>query len=179
MELRPAELTDLADCVAMPRAVSSNYVWQLTIGRDPAASLATSGYSMALHCLRLPRQVVVEPPGEALDGVWASAIAAFVASDDTGLGGYIVLTPAEERSAATVARLVVATQLRRRGIGSGLLRMAASWAASEGLNGINAHCSARNHPAVAFYTRSGFTFSGYSEAYYPRGEVALFWQRGL
>jgi GNAT superfamily N-acetyltransferase len=179
MELRPAELADLEVCTAIPRAVSSSHVWQLTIGRDPAASLATSEFSMTLRCLRLPRQVVVEPSGEPLGGLWARAVAAFVACEDTELSGYIVLTPAEERPAATVARLVVAPELRRRGIGTALLRLAARWAASEGLTGLNAHCSARNHPAVAFFTRSGFTFSGYSEAHYPRGEVALFWQRGV
>jgi ribosomal protein S18 acetylase RimI-like enzyme len=60
-----------------------------------------------------------------------------------------------------------------------LLRTAAAWAKAEGLTGLIAHCAARNHPAVAFFTHAGFTFSGYSEAYYPRGEVALFWQHGL
>lgn len=179
MELRPAELSDLEACAAMPQSVSSTYVWQLSLVRDPAVAPVTSGYSMALSCLRLPRQVVVEPPGEPLGGLWARAIAAFVACDGAELGGYIVLTPAEERPAATVARLVVGMDRRRGGIGTALVRLAAKWAASEGLAGLNAHCSARNHPAVAFFTRSGFTFSGYSEAYYPRGEVALFWQRGL
>jgi ribosomal protein S18 acetylase RimI-like enzyme len=179
MDLRPAELADLDGCTAMPRSVSSTHVWQLSLVRDPAVSPVTSGYSMSLSCLRLPRPVIVEPPGEPLGSLWARAIAAFVACDGTELGGYIVLTPAEARPAATIARLAVGTDLRRRGIGSALVRLAARWAEAEGLTGINAHCSARNHPAVAFYTRSGFTFSGYSEAYYPRGEVALFWQRGL
>jgi ribosomal protein S18 acetylase RimI-like enzyme len=179
MELRPAELVDLKGCAALSGAVSSTHVWQLTLGRDPAASLATSEFSMALRCLRLPRQVIVEPPGEPLNTIWSRAVAAFVACDAAAVGGYIVLTPAEERPVATIARLVVAPELRRHGIGTALLRLAARWAVSEGLAGLSAHCSARNHPAVAFLTRSGFTFSGYSEAYYARGEVALFWQRSV
>ena len=179
MELRPAELEDLRACAAIPRAVSSSHVWQLTLARDPSAALATSEFGIALRCLRLPRQVAVEPPGEALEGLWERAAAVFVAADEATLGGFVVLTAAEERPAATVARLVVVPELRRRGLGTALLRVAANWAAAEGLAGLSAHCSARNHPAVAFYTRSGFTFAGYSEAYYPRGEVALFWQRGV
>lgn len=179
MDLRPAELSDLDACMAMPQSVSSSYVWQLNLGHDPTVSPVTGGYAMTLSCLRLPRQVVVDPPGEPLGGLWMRAIAAFVACDGTELGGYIVLTPADERPAATVARLVVGIEQRRRGVGTALVRLAARWAASEGLTGLNAHCSARNHPAVAFFSRSGFTFSGYSEAYYPRGEVALFWQRGF
>ncbi|HZG66609.1 MAG TPA: GNAT family N-acetyltransferase [Herpetosiphonaceae bacterium] len=179
MELRPAELDDLDACTTIACAVSSHHVWQLTLARDPAAALATSEYTMTLRCLRLPRQVVVELPGEPLEAVWDRAIAAFVACDDADIGGYVLLTPAEERPAATVARLVVVPELRRRGVGTALMRLAAGWAASEGLTGLNAHCSTRNHPAVAFFTRSGFTFTGYSESYYPRDEVALFWQRGV
>jgi ribosomal protein S18 acetylase RimI-like enzyme len=179
MELRPAELDDLPACATMPASVSSSHVWQLTLSRDLSASLATSEFSMILRCLRLPRPVVVTPPGDALQVIWTRAAAVYVAVDADVLGGYVVLTLAEERGAAQVARLVVLPTMRRRGIGSSLLRVAAAWAASEGLDGLQAHCSARNHPAVAFFTHAGFTFAGYSEGYYPRGEVALFWQRGV
>ena len=177
MELRQADLEDLRASAAIPQVVQSSYVWQLTLARDPVGSLATREFSMVLRCLRLPRQVAVEPPGEALEDVWERAAAVFVAADEEMVGGFVVLTEAEERPPATIARLVVAPELRRRGIGTGLIRVAARWAAAEGLSALVAHCPARNHPAVAFYTRSGFTFTGYSEAYYPRGEVALFWQR--
>ena len=177
MELRPAELEDLRECAAIPTAIKSSHVWQLTLSRDPMASLATSEISIVLRCLRLPRQVVIQPPGEPLETIWERAVAMFVAADEELLGGFVVLTASDERPAATIARLVVAPGLRRQGIGTGLLRVAAEWAAAEGVAVLTAHCSARNHPAVAFYTRSGFTFAGYSEAYYPRDEVALFWQR--
>ncbi len=179
MELRPAELDDLRACAAMPKAVPSNYVWQLALDRDPTASLTTSEFGIALRCVRLPRQVAVEPPGEPLDTIWERAAAVFVAEDDAVLQGFVALTAAEERPAAHVARIVVAPEARQQGVGTALLRVAATWAAGEGLLGLTAHCSARNHPAVAFFTHSGFTFAGYSEAYYSRSEVALFWQRGV
>ena len=177
MELRPAELDDLRDCMALPAAIPSNHVWQLTLTRDPSAALATSEFIMTLRCLRLPRQIVVEPAGEALEAIWNRAAAVFVATEEDALGGFVALTIAEERPAATISRLVVAPTLRRRGIGTALVRIAERWVASEGYKGLTAHCSARNHPAVAFFTRLGFTFTGYSEAYYPRSEVALFWSR--
>jgi ribosomal protein S18 acetylase RimI-like enzyme len=85
----------------------------------------------------------------------------------------------EERPAANISRLAVAPALRRRGVGSALMSAAARWAAAEGLNGLAAHCPARSFPAVAFYTRCGFTFAGYSEAYYPRSEIALLWYRAI
>lgn len=179
MELRQAELEDLPGCAALSSAVSSSHVWQLTLTRDPTATLATSEWTVALRCLRLPRTVTISLPGEPLDALWARAAAVFVAAHDQQIGGFIVLTAADERPAAVIARLVVAPPLRRRGIGSALVRVAAQWASGEGLSSLHGHCSARNHPAVAFYTRSGFNFSGYDEAYYPRNEIALFWQRNV
>ncbi len=134
---------------------------------------------MTLRSLRLPRPVTLTPPGAPLQVAWERASAMFVAADEETVGGYVVLTDADERPAATVARLAVAPALRRRGIGGALLRLAAGWAAAEGLDALVGHCSARNHPAVAFYTRCGFTFAGYSEGYYARNEVALLWQRSV
>ena len=179
MELRPAELEDLRACAALPKAVASSYVWQLTVDREPATPMVASEYCIALRRVRLPRQITVEPPGMPLEAVWEHAVAVFVAEFETGLAGFVALTRAEERPAGNVARLVVLPECRRQGVATALLRVAAHWAAAEGLTGLIAHCSARNDPAVAFYTRAGYTFTGYSEAHYPRGEAALFWQRGI
>lgn len=179
MELRPAELEDLRACTALPKSVASSYIWQLTIDRDPATFTAVNQFAIALRRLRLPRQVTVEPPGEPLEAVWERAVAVFVAEVETGMAGFVALTRADERPAAQLARLVVMPEARRQGVATGLLQVALRWARTEGLTGLTAHCSARNDPAVAFYTRTGFTFAGYSEAYYPRGEVALFWQRSI
>lgn len=179
MELRPAELEDLRACAALPKAVASSYVWQLTFDRDAATSVAAGELGISLRRLRLPRQITVAPPGEPLEAVWDRAVAVFVAEVEAGLAGFVALTRAEERPAANLARLVVMPEWRRQGVATALVRVAARWSATEGLTGLTAHCSARNDPAVAFYTRTGFTFTGFSEAYYPRGEVALFWQRGI
>jgi ribosomal protein S18 acetylase RimI-like enzyme len=179
MEVRPAELEDLRACAAISQTVNSTHVWQLTMASDPGASLANGELTMALRCLRLPRQVTIEPPGAPLDIVWENAASVFVATADEALLGFVALTTLEERPAGNIARLAVAPPIRRRGIGTALVRTAVRWAAAEGLNSLTAHCPARSHPAVAFYTRCGFTFTGYSEGYYPRGEVALFWQTAV
>ena len=177
MELRPAELEDLPVCAGIAGAIASRHVWQLSVSRDPAAALATSEFSITLRCLRLPREVTVIPAGEPLERIWQRAAAVFVAAAADTLAGFVVLTLADEQPAAMVSRLIVAPTFRRRGVGAALLHTAARWAASEGLASLLAHCSTRNHPAVAFLTRSGFTFAGFNEAYYPNGEIALFWHR--
>lgn len=179
MELRPAELEDLESCALLSATVQSGYVWQLSLTREPAVPAMASEFSMSLRCLRLPRPVRIMPAGAALDDIWKRADAAFVADDNGAVSGFIILTYAEERSAANIARIVVAPAARRSGIGTGLLRTAGRWATGEGLECLIAHCAARNHPGVAFYLNSGFTFAGYSESYYPRGDVALLWQRSL
>lgn len=105
MELRPAELEDLIACAQLPSTVASGHVWQLTLARDPAATLAMSEYTMALRCLRLPRPVTIGIPGEPLDAIWKRATAVFVAAQNESIAGFIVLTPAEERSAAMLSFL--------------------------------------------------------------------------
>lgn len=179
MELRPAELEDLRACAAISQAVATTHVWQLTTERDPTAPLTPSDLLTTLRCVRLPRQVIVESPGAPLDIVWENAAGVFVAAEDESLLGFVALTTMEERPAANIARLAVAPEMRRRGIGTALLSVAARWAATEGLKGLAGHCPARSYPTVAFYTRRAFTFAGYSEVYYPRGEIALFWYRGI
>ena len=179
MELRLAELEDLRVCANLSSGVSSSYVWQLAMSHDAGAVLADGEFTISLRCLRLPRPVDVKLAGEPLETLWDRAEAVFVAADEDLIGGFVALTVAEERPAANVARLIVAPEYRRRGIGTSLIDLAGRWAVAEGFSALTAHCSARNHPAVAFYMRRGITFAGYSEGFYPRGEVALFWQRGL
>src|SRR3712207_3285354 len=116
MEPRPAELEDLRGCAALSPTIQSTHVWQLTLTRDPTASLATSEFSMALRSLRLPRPVGVTLPGAPLEAIWERDSAMFVVADEAEVGGYVVLMSADERPAATIARLVVAPELRRTGI---------------------------------------------------------------
>ncbi len=179
MELRPADLDDLAACAALSPTVTSSYVWQLSVARDQAVAVTATEFAMSLRCLRLPRPVTIGPSGVPLEVIWERAVAVFVAAEEEGPVGFIALTEAEERLAVTVARLVVAPNMRRQGIATALVKLASRWALAEGLHSLVAPCSARNHPATSFYMRAGFLFVGYSEAYYPRGEIALLWQRSI
>jgi GNAT superfamily N-acetyltransferase len=121
---------------------------------------------------------VVQPASaEPIEQLWSRAAEVLVAEDDQGIVGYVALTISESAPVATVARLVVAPQARRSGIGGALLKTAVQWSRMVGLEMLVGHCAARNHPAAHFYMRWGFRFAGYSEAFYPRGEVALFFQR--
>jgi GNAT superfamily N-acetyltransferase len=178
MDVREAEPADLAYCAALSASVQSTHVWQLRLGYDPILAQPSEELGAMLHCTRLPRPIMVQPASsEPIAQLWTRAAEVLVAEDVDDIVGYVVLTINEAAPIATIARLVVAPQMRRRGIGGGLLRAAAQWSRAVGLETILGHCAARNHPAAHFYMRWGLRFAGYSEAFYPRGEVALFFQK--
>lgn len=177
MELRLADEQDWAGCAALPTSVQSTHVWQLSVVRDATQPLTSAEINVALRSLRLPRPVTVQPAGPSLETLWPAAAAILVAERDDQIAGYIVLTALPERPALAVSRFVVAPTVRERGLASLLLRSAVRLASYQQYTALVANCSARNHPAVVCLTRNGFTFAGYSEAMYPRGEVALLWQR--
>ncbi|HEX6287809.1 MAG TPA: GNAT family N-acetyltransferase [Herpetosiphonaceae bacterium] len=178
MDVRQAEPDDLPYCAALSASVQSTHVWQLRLGYDPSVSQVGDELGATLHCTRLPRPIMVRPASaEPIEQLWSRAAEALIAEELDGIAGYVVLTIGATSAAATIARLVVAPQMRHRGIGGALLSAAAQWSRAVGLEMLVAHCSARNHPAANFYMRRGLRFAGYSEAFYPRGEVALFFQR--
>jgi len=173
MDVRQANQADFEACLALPPTVQTTHVWQLRLAYDPISVQPTEELGGTLHCTRLPRPIVLKPASvEPLDVLWARAAEVLVVEDDHGVGGYVALTVDE--GATTIGRLVVAPTLRRGGVGGALLRAAQQWSSAMGLERLVGHCSARNHPAVNFYLRWGLRFAGYSEAFYPYGEVALF-----
>lgn len=180
MDIRQAEAADLAVCAAITASVQSTHVWQLRLAYDPVVGHAEDELGATLHRTRLPRPIVVKPASaERFDQLWTRAAEVLVADDGEQLLGYTVLTIDTTALALTIARLVVAPQARQAGVGGRLVRASQQWGGSVGLTRLAAHCSVRNDPAARFYMRWGMRFAGYSESFYPHGEVALFWQRPL
>jgi GNAT superfamily N-acetyltransferase len=178
MDVRQADSGDLPFCAALSASVQSTHVWQLRLGYDPITPQTIGELGGMLHCTRLPRPIMVQPASaETIEQLWSRAAEILLIEDQSEIIGYIALTITETAASATIARLVVAPHARRRGIGGALLRAATQWSQAVGVELLSGYCSARNHPAASFYMRWGLRFAGYSEAFYPRGEVALFFQR--
>jgi GNAT superfamily N-acetyltransferase len=178
MDIRQAEPADLSYCAALPASVQSTHVWQLRLGYDPTVSQTSTELGGMLHCTRLPRPITVQPASaEPIDQLWTRAAEVLIAEDQGELVGYIVLSVSPTAATTIIERLVVAPGLRRHGVGGALLNTAVRWSDAVRLEALTGHCSVRNHPAASFYMRSGLRFAGYSEAFYPRGEIALFFQR--
>ncbi len=180
MGIRQASADDLEACSAISATVQITHVWQLRLAYDPIAPQMSEELGATLHRSRLPRSITVQPANpEPLAELWERATDILVAEDTRGIAGYVVLVASDHSAMVQIARLVVAPLARRAGLGGSLLRSAQQWGAAYRLGLLTAHCGARNDAAASFYMRWGFRFAGYSEAFYPRGEIALFFQRQL
>lgn len=179
MNLRLAEYDDWEACAALPETVPSSHVWQLNVVRDQTQPLVETEIGMTLRCVRLPRPVTAQLDGIPFEEAWRTAVTIFVVEDDPTLAAYLILNPVAERQALLLSRVVVAPAFRQRGVASALVRQALRWAAHHEYEALTASCPARNHAAVAFLMRNGFSFVGYNEALYARGGIALLWQRGV
>lgn len=180
MDIRQADSTDLQLCAAVSPASQSTHVWQLRLAYDPVAGQSSEELGATLHRTRLPRQIVINTASaEPLQALWSRAADVLVAADEEQIGGYLVLTFEHSAPIVTVARLVVAPAFRRTGVGGKLIRSAMQWSRAMGFDMLAGHCATRNDPAANFYMRHGFKFAGYSEVFYPRGEIALLWQRAV
>lgn len=173
-QIRPAVATDLPRMMGMDHSVISDYVWQLDLRRE------SGQVSASLREVRLPRPVTVAYPRNpfALADEWQYKDAALVAVDG-GVTGYVCVV---EQSAATVAwitDLVVASEKRRHGIGSLLLKSAQDWALDRGSRMLIFETQAKNQPAIRMAQKAGLEFCGYNDHYYANQDVALFFGRAL
>ena len=180
MDIRQADTDDFEACAAIPATVQSTHVWQLRLAYDPTTPQIGEELGATLHRSRLPRPITVRPASaEPLAELWERATDILVAEDTQDIVGYVVLVASDHAPMVQIARLVVAPLARRSGIGGRLLGAAKQWGTAYRRGALTGHCAARNDAAASFYMRWGFRFAGYSEAFYPRGEIALFFQRTL
>lgn len=180
MDIRQASPEDLELCQALSPRVQSTHVWQLRLAHDPIAPQATDELGGVLYRSRLPRPIMVGlASSEALDALWLRASDVLVAEDGQGIVGYVVLDASAHGPLLQIARLVVASHARQTRVGGRMLSAAAQWGAAYDFDSLVGHCSTRNDAAARFYLRWGFHFAGYSEAFYPRGEIALLFHRQL
>ncbi len=180
MDIRQASADDLERCQALSPRVQNTHVWQLRLAHDPITPQATDELGGTLHRSRLPRSIVVGPAsGESLANLWSRAADILVAEDGPDVVGYVVLNASAQGPLVEIARLVVAPSARQNRVGSRMLSAAAQWGVAYQRETLVGHCSTRNDVAARFYQRWGFRFAGYSEAFYPGGEIALFFYRAL
>lgn len=93
--------------------------------------------------------------------------------------GYVGLAVDGSRHVAWITTGAVQLDYRRQGIGTHLLNEARTWADRYRLRSLLIELQTKNYPAINFFQKNGFFFSGYNNAYYATHEIALFFAKRL
>jgi GNAT superfamily N-acetyltransferase len=177
--IREATTEDIAQCVAITATYTTRFAWQVTLAGNPNRydrhAEGDAHVSYHLQQVRLPKSRVLRLPSSLtpLETIWERYAARFVALDDDGFAGYLLLQDLPDQRQALIARLLVDEPVRGKGAGTGLLQAAQAWAINQGVHALLAHAPLRNVPGIAFYQRRGFRMCGLSERFYPTREDAL------
>lgn len=175
IQLRPTIANDLPRLMAIDHSISSDYVWQLELRRE------ANQVSAAFREVRLPRATNVAYPHDkyALEEEWTRKSMMFTATLGPDVIGYTAIIERRAAYAAWVTDLVVASAMRRRGVGTALLMAAQNWAFARGDKRIMVEMQSKNYPAIRFAQKHGYEFCGYNDHYYVTQDVALFFARAV
>lgn len=173
--IRPAISSDLPELIRLDHDYSTDHVWQMATARGADEAGAT------FRQVRLPRPMRVAYPRDParLADDWTRMPALLVATVEDTLLGYAVLLIGPATGAGWLTDLVVGSPHRRQGIGTSLLAFAREWCRQRDLTQMVLEMQSKNHPAISLARKLGFTFSGYSEQFYPDQDIALFFTLGL
>jgi len=170
VQIRLAELADLHKCVAIDASFVTDHVWQMD-GSETDWEVST-----VFRKVRLPRAMNVSYPRDlsSLFDDWRLEECFVVAVDVDSVVGYLDMTVQKWNLAGWINHIVVHQDLRRKGIGTSLLRAAGIWARDNGLRKIMAETQTKNYPAISFYQKNAYRFCGFNDQYFTNQDIALF-----
>ncbi len=169
MEIRLATLADLNACLALDDSYETEYVWQMEERADPR------NISIDFRLTRLPRPMKVRDVVSRDDLVseYQRGDPLWVYADGGVICGFISATAEEWNQSVSIHNFAVAPAYRRKGIGSQLMRTVIDWARQSKARVILLDTSTKDHPAICFYLKQGFTFCGFSDRLYPNRDIAM------
>lgn len=170
MTIRPAQARDLDACLALDESFETEYVWQMETTR------ASNAIQLGFRTTRLPRamRVPIHTGNDALAEHFEAGGCVLVAEEYPRIAAYVDATLDAAQRIAWIQALVVASDLRRRGLGGQLLRATLDWAHEKKLRAVMASISTKNFPASNFLQTHGFAFCGFNDQYYHNRDIALF-----
>jgi ribosomal protein S18 acetylase RimI-like enzyme len=175
MNLRPAQARDLDACLALDESFETEYVWQMETAR------ADGVIQLAFRTTRLPRPMRVSgnAPRDAIAEHFEQGECFLVAEEYPRIGGFIDATAENVQRITWIHYLVIASDLRRRGLGSQLLNAVVEWAHDRRMRAVIASVSTKNYPGLTFLQKHGFSFCGFNDRYYHNHDIALFFAYNL
>ncbi len=174
MQIRLADLNDLNTCVRLEDTFETDYVWQMEEQNRNGA------VNVNFRVTRLPRPMRVTGVISKDDVVrnYQNGGVLFVA-DVAGVCGFLDVIASEWNQVAYINNLLIAPEFRRKGIGTQLMSAALDWGRLQKLRTAMLDTSTKNHPAICFYQKLGFTFCGFNDQLYPNRDIALYYSLAL
>jgi GNAT superfamily N-acetyltransferase len=177
IEIRPAIASDISALIELDHSFITDHVWQMEL----ISEQKQSQISVIFRKVRLPRSVRVDypRPASSLKEDWSRLSGLLIAVLEEKPIGYAGLILDRITSAVWVTDLVVAKNLRRKGIGKGLLLASAEWAASMDSHILALEMQPKNYPAIQLAFKLGFEFCGYNDLHYPNHEIGIFFRKSI
>ncbi len=169
MHIRKARERDFKACLDLDHSVVTEYAWRMEEHESEGTITVTF---LPVH---LPRQIHLSYPRQGKDLVaeWENCDLFLIGIDGGKPAGYVTAIAFPGHGLAWVVDLVVDIRWRRQGVGSQLLREAATWASDQGLRRLVLEVQTRNHPGVCFSRAQGMSFCGFNDHHWRTRDIDL------
>lgn len=174
--IRPGVVSDLAALVKIQHSYQSQSVWQMD------RVMEDGQIHVHFRQTRLPRPISVEFTGShplLNEDNWMRYQAVLIATSQGMPVGYIGMSDQIVPRTLWVTDCAVRLDMRRQGIGAGLVLAAQEWGVEHGFRRIVLEMQSKNQPAIGLARKLGYDFCGYNDQYYPNQDIALFFSRSL
>jgi len=175
LRVRQAISSDIAEIAGFDHGYSTDHVWQMGF-QDGQGEV-----EVRFRQVRLPRPMRVRYPRQpdSLADTWTEKQVVLVAEQGESRTGYLTLIAGPSPGSAWITDLAVDLRYRRQGHASGLLKAARAWATERGYQRLFLEMQSKNFPGIELARKLGFAFSGYSDHYFPDGDIALFFVQDI
>lgn len=178
--IRDATAADIAPCLALAHAYTTEHIWQMTVQPEAA------GWQVSFRTEHLPRSIEVPYPRDekrlhlALPEDACFVVAEGRTADEANhILGYLTLRYDPVHGNALVQDVVVDRPVRRYKIGTRLLNVARQWASEHQAWQLLIETQTTNYPSIQFCQASGFQFCGFNDRYYANHDIAVFFSQSL
>jgi ribosomal protein S18 acetylase RimI-like enzyme len=174
IEIRPTEPDDIAVLQQIDHSYQTARVWQME------RQVIQDQVKVRFNQIKLPRTLQVDYPRQPRWTVGhQNGKVTLAALNQGNVVGYIRLQAHITPDSAWITDMVVRDDLRRQGIGSGMVLAGHDWAVHQGLRRMVIEMQSKNYPAVEMAIKLGYEFNGYHDSYYANHDIALFYGRFL
>jgi ribosomal protein S18 acetylase RimI-like enzyme len=175
LHIRQAISSDIKALVNMDHGYSTDHVWQLAMQRG------TDEVSASFREVRLPRPMQVSYPREPerLIDDWTERAVVLMAAIGESPAGYLSLIDGPADDSGWITDVVVDLRYRRQGIGTKLVNGVKEWSRKRQVYKLFIEMQSKNYPGIRLARKSGFSFAGFSDMYYPDQDIVLLFAQDL